>query len=81
MNNTFINIILEMFVLIFVITDGPSMTTPSSVGNFNLKIKTDIEISDLTATVKGPSGKVQSCTLKKQPDGHLGINIVYIWRL
>lgn len=45
-----------------------------SAADFALDI-TETDLSQLTASIKAPSGRDEPCLLKRQPNNHIGIRL------
>jgi filamin len=54
-------------------TNKYSQVSVGTTSDVPLKIS-ETDISSLTASVKGPSGREEPCVLKRMPNGHLGIS-------
>lgn len=48
-----------------------------SAADFALDI-TETDLSQLTASIKAPSGRDEPCLLKRQPNNHIGMKISLI---
>jgi filamin len=60
--------------MLFLSAGEPRKRAQLSVGSsseVSLKV-TETDISDLTASIRSPSGREEPCLLKRLPNGHLG---------